>query len=201
MKFIFASGFALDDSFWEPLKPFFQNHLCEFLNQESNFKFDPTESLIGIGHSYGLHRLLRLPLKWHRLIGIKSFIDFLGNENSLYQKRSIEFTAFKNQFLMKPKSTLNKFYKKCNFKPNCMPLYEDALNDLDALAKPIPLPKTPTLIIGGERDPVVPMELIEDNFMHKNNVRIKFTPCGHHGISEFPQLIADSIYNFLDEAF
>lgn len=201
MKFIFAHGFAMDSTFWKPLRPFFEDHACEFLESSHSLNFCSNEPLIGIGHSYGLHRLLQLGIKWDRLIGIKSFVNFLGNSQILNKKRFQEFQAFKQQLITHPTKTLTEFYKKCDFIPEALPPHSYLLRELEALKDPIDLPHLPTLIIGGEGDTVVPPEIIRDNFIKKNHVKLKFTPCKNHGISHHPELIADYIYDFINGEF
>ena len=148
-----------------------------------DFKDHP---IIGIGHSLGLAKLLQLPIKFTVLVGIQSFTNFLGYSEKLAHRRGLELYAMIQFFKKNPEKTLLSFYEKCGVSCDVekfkMINIEKLLNDLKSLKLDCILPACPTLILGAKNDPIVPPELLLDNFEDKKNVTLVFHDQGFHNL-------------------
>lgn len=220
---IFCHGWAGNISFWDNLKLFFDNNvsnnieiqyldlgyfgnndsikqfsynnLSTYIHQNKQLKF------IGIGHSIGLIKLLSLNIEFKALVGLQSFINFLGNDPLLNQKRKLEWLSLKQQFKHNPLDTLRSFYKLANLNPSFIEnlcnkkelfnkkdqryfLNENFLTqDLELLSLGFSLPKgVPTLIVGAMDDVIVPPVLIFDNFSHLKHTKVDMLDTGQHSI-------------------
>jgi len=206
--FIFCHGFGFDRSFWDNLVPYFAKEYCTFLdlgyfgNKCETIKSIDNAITIGIGHSLGLCKLLNLNQKFDYLIGLNSFINFLGNVSGLYQKRKDELEFLKQQLKKSPMVTMNVFYQTCGVANNKIEGIdtEIALNDLDFLAYSFNLPQNAkTLIIGAKDDVIVPPEILYDNFNCCSNATIDILDKGKHALGYLEaQSVKDKIFEFIN---
>src|SRR5690606_16079642 len=121
--YIFCHGWGLDPTFFNLLCPYFRDHPVLFWNLGYfNEKYCPlpgnsTEAWIGVGHSFGFAKILqsRIPLKG--LIGLQAFVSFLGKDQELNAKRSLELKAFKRKFSTSPHSVLMHIQQSCGMEP------------------------------------------------------------------------------------
>ena len=194
MKIHFEHGWGLDGSYWDTLKHYFPKNFPDHIN-------------IGIGHSLGLTKILlthqQTPLKFNALIGLNSFVNFLGFNSDLRQKRQHELLSLQKQFTLSPTRTLARFYKNAGilFNSSLIPLPGNitSLNqDLNLLKESIILPNhIPVLILGSENDNIVPPELIHDNFSPHNNITLKFHHSGQHNLAQLhPEWVSHAIQEF-----
>ncbi len=192
--FIFCHGFGFDKSFWDNLSPYFGQEKCSYLDLgyfEKPCKYVKScgDQVIGIAHSLGLLKLLNLSEEFDYLIGLNSFINFLGNESKLRKKRGEELDLLKKHFTQSPLNTLKRFYQRCGItsfidikKINKISI-DKMLTDLDFLSMSMEVPKsTSILIIGSEDDPIVPPVILHDNFDKYLNVRLEIIPKGKHSL-------------------
>lgn len=193
--FIFASGFAFNNTFWAPIisrfkenLPSFNYYYLENLPPNSNCCNTHTPlQCIGIGHSLGLIKLLNASLPFTHLIGLNSFTNFLGNAPHLNKQRTEEYNLFKKQFNKNITVTLKKFYSRCGLLDDSF-LLRTAHNtctqlekDLNLLTKKVSFPlNTKNLIINSLDDQVVPDSITNDNFSNQTNVQIKKLNHGKH---------------------
>ncbi len=205
--YIFCHGWGFDASFWNNLKPFFPDQNCFFLDQGyfstpyldlPDFKDHP---IIGVGHSLGLAKLLELPIKFTALVGIQSFINFIGYSEKLAHRRSLELQAMIQFFKKNPEKTLLSFYEKCGASCDLekfkMSNFERLLNDLESLKLDYSLPTCPILILGAKNDVIVSPELLLDNFEGKKNVTLIFHEQGFHNLGNLePEFVYCSTKNF-----
>jgi pimeloyl-[acyl-carrier protein] methyl ester esterase len=63
---------------------------------------------IGIGHSLGFAEILAMPIKWHALVSISSFGEFIENKND-----KVALLSMIRKFKNRPEIVLKDFYKKC----------------------------------------------------------------------------------------
>lgn len=208
--FVFCHGFGFDRNFWTNLASYFAHETCTYMDLgyfgQSNYKLTNTSGgqLIGIGHSIGLIKLLNLNIKFDYLIALNSFINFLGNDELLRDKRTIELAALKHQFIKNTVPTMQKFYKRCgvSFQPNYIENINITkfLEDFTILAKSFDLYKdTPTLIIGAKDDIIIPPKILHDNFSSYQNVQVKIIDNGKHSLG-FTQTayVASQIMSFIN---
>lgn len=213
MHFVFCHGFGFNNHFWDIIAPYFNRDKCTFIDL-GYFK-SPTflsefsaQKTIGIGHSLGLLKLMDLHKNFDALVGLNSFINFLGNTNSLREKRRLELSILKQSFIKNPEQTLKTFYKRCGV-PELIersPFTEldqyMMLNDINFLKEARPLPPIPTLILRTEDDIIVPQKLIEDNFSSYPNVKIDTMHHGKHGLGfTNPYDVYKRIRSFLNDTF
>ena len=180
--FILANGFGFDNEFWKLCQFFLkQNH--KFLSDINinTYKFEKNKKFIGIGHSLGFIKLLRSGINFSQIIGLNAFSNFLGNCAKIREKRSAELNTFEKMFRLNPRKTLLGFYKKCgcNYSP-AINLVE-AAKDFDLLRAEIIFSENiPITILASTNDPVVPQEIITDNFSSKLNVNTVFLNSNKH---------------------
>ena len=203
--FIFCHGFGFDKSCWGTLAPYFSKEQCTYLDlgyfgNKCDFVKNDNVPTIGIGHSLGFSKLLNLNIKFDYLIGLNSFINFLGNESNLHQKRELELTLLKKQFKKSPTTTMNNFYQTCGLSKKIEKINtQTAINDLNFLSQSFSIPHDiPVLIIGAKNDVIVPPEIIYDNFEKYSNVTIQILDQGKHGLGFFEAYeIREKIMNFI----
>lgn len=202
--FIFCHGWGFDHHFWDALRPYFSGNDCIYLDlgyfgEEKQFLPCSSFEYIGIGHSLGLMKLLSLNITFKALIGLQSFINFLGFDPLLHQKRKKELEAMQKYFDCYPYQTLLSFYKKCGFKMEKRIFDKKKLAiDLQALSLSCTLPAhTPLFIIASNEDLIVPLELIQDNFEKK--AKIYTHESAYHNLgAKHPQFVYKTIMSFLN---
>ena len=206
-NFVFCHGLGFNPSFWQNLRRYFSEKTSMYidLGYFSNINIPSihnTNITIGIGHSLGLTKLLESGIKFEFLIGINSFINFLGNNEKIRNKRMLEYKAMIRNFKNNPQTTLDHFYKICGIQPldTCSLNKEAIFSDLVLLKQSYLLPTTvPTLIIASKNDLIVPLDLVYDNFQHYHNVNIELIDSSSHvlGFME-PLLVASKILSFIN---
>lgn len=200
--FIFCHGFGFDADFWKNISPYFAAEKCTYLDLgyfDAAAKDIPDDGgqRIGIGHSLGLLKLLETNKKFDALIGLNSFVNFLGNEPNLRKKRLADLVLFKEYLEKSPIDTLDNFYQRCGIPhediKKQLDLHQNRLlADLDHLSMDVAVPKTiPMLIIGTLDDPITPSALLYDNFDNHSNVLIEILATGKHALGF---LEAEKIY-------
>ena len=213
MQFVFCHGFGFDIHFWDHLVPYFSQKNCSFIDlgyfkcPASPLNFQE-QTIIGIGHSLGLLKLISMYENFNYLIGLNSFVNFLGNDQTLHGIRYRELTALKQSFTKNPVQTLKNFYKRCGvrqFVNQRMTSHLDLnliLSDLEFLKKDYALPPIPTLILTSNDDSVVPKEIIEDNFLRPSSpqVQVDIIPNTQHGLGfKKPLEVYEKIMGFLND--
>lgn len=209
--FIFCHGFGYDNTFWDNLRPYYSNDTCTFLDlgyfgsKCVEVKIPPCAQVIGIGHSLGFVKLLNFDIKFDYIIGLNSFINFLGNNLVLRRTRLLELQKLRENLLKSPISTLERFYMRCGASsPSrvlaniCLPRLSD---DLDSLKNESNLRKDgKLLVIGSEDDVIVPKELVWDNFKGLGReVELKFFPNGSHALGLLnPKDVYEAIEGFVN---
>jgi pimeloyl-[acyl-carrier protein] methyl ester esterase len=190
--FVFSHGFAFDHTYWDPILSLFPSAQKILLDRGyfgEKVLLPSTSGLtgcIGIGHSLGFLHLLTLPVTFRALIGLQPFANFLGNDLELRKQRTIEYRQFKRQFQNDPKNALDRFYKQCGQsieeekKERLMlsPLFEDLLllsSSYNLGTLPIPI-----LVLSSLQDPIVPKQLVSDNFLPFQNVTIRQVDSSNH---------------------
>lgn len=191
-SFIFCHGFGFDNRFWKNLTPYFQNKYQKNLP-------------VGIGHSLGLSKLLNSNQPFDYLIGLNSFVNFLGNAPHLRADRTKTLQALTTHFSASPTATLKKFYRRCGFPATYDPMFPintpALLEELKTLNHTFEIPKnTKMLIIYAQDDIVVPPEIIHDNFSIYPNVILKRMETGKHALGFLQaEQIQKHILEFLDD--
>ena len=209
--FIFCHGFGYTPAFWQPLKNCFSNQECSFINlgyvsQQQEVSLPLTEKrLIAIGHSLGTLKLAASGYKFFALIGLNSFNNFLGNNKEIFQQRTRELIFLQKSLERFPEKTLKDFYQRCGIKEFYNLCDFSQLNtktlqqDLIFLKKPQIFPKIPTLILNSLDDPIVPVQLTEDNFSPLPHLQLEYiTGCRHNLGFEKAKEIKKKIIDFLD---
>lgn len=191
--FIFCHGWGLNINFWDRLKEYFAERPCLIWDlgyfNEPFFSFPEENSeieWIGIGHSWGLIQLLQSGVPLKGLIGLQSFLNFLGNNDELHQKRSEALEKMIADFEKNPSSTLKMFHAQCGLGPEMPKTMNINLlkQDLQKLKMDFSnlMPTIPCLILGSVDDLIVPPRLLEDNFKHLTNIQLAIHPSGLHGL-------------------
>ncbi|AHX11526.1 alpha/beta hydrolase family protein [Neorickettsia helminthoeca str. Oregon] len=210
---IFCHGWGFDDRFWNPIIHMFeQDRVCAlslgyFHSQNAGEIMETKNHCIGVCHSLGMMKLISLfGNKLTHLIGINSFVNFLGNESDLHRKRSLILETMIRNFTRDPMRTLKKFqssvldgesspeYKNQQI-PKGAPNFSVLSSDLEKLRLDQCISDIPILIIGSIDDKVVPVELIHDNFPGQK--KVIFEKGGHNTIGKIPSLVYKEITSFL----
>lgn len=202
-QFVFCHGFGFKATFWNPITPFFQRESCTFLDL-GYFGTPHTHvrkhgrPLIGVGHSLGFLKLIKLGLPWDGLISIQGFTCFLGHGASLRSRRARELTRMQERFAIDPTGTLVVFYNRCGIKgPDGRPDNEKLADDMKVLEEDCPLPYgIPVLALGTEDDVIVPPALTHDNF--SGHAWISLCALGGHALGHRQMIfVLDHIKAFL----
>ncbi len=214
--FIFQHGWGFDKNFWQNIMPYFKDEQCIFLDRGYFGNSSPLEDLpnnhlyIGIGHSLGFVKLLNniSNIKFDYLIGLNSFINFLGSEPKLQSLRKKEIALIKQGIKHNCLKTLEDFYQRCSLKfddKNYNEINNDLLvRDLDMLLTNYSLPnQTHTLIVNSKNDKIIPETIFLDNFnQYKDKqatIYLETLENGKHGLGYLhAKLIYNKIINFVN---
>lgn len=189
--FVFCHGWGLDPAFF--------NHLRKILVAKTVVVWDlgyfgtlhcpqPPQAVkiwIGVGHSFGLIKLLESKIPFTALIGIQSFVHFLGNNPSIHRRQMKAVKVFEKSFETCPMTTLTGFREICGMLPPLAFNRERLITDLVALKTnytPLLNPDIPMLLIGNQDDPIVPPDLFFDNFQNSANIKLIMNKQGGHGV-------------------
>lgn len=173
---VLSHGWAMQDVFWEPLRkalgnreyfcisrPYFGEPVAEFRAPETPW--------IGIGHSQGFQRLLKLDLDHcQALISLSGFWSFCGRGGT--SRRIVQRMV--RAFAQDPTEVLRSFYRNCgvDFEPPEQLNYSALQQDLELLldstlsesGKKTECHGVPVFAITGAQDKIVPCELAQNEF-------------------------------------
>jgi pimeloyl-[acyl-carrier protein] methyl ester esterase len=162
--------------------------------------------VIGIGHSIGLSKLVSMSNNFDSLIGLNSFINFLGSDQTIRKKRQRELKALRSSFLKDSDSALRSFYTRCDAAEliECTDFsnldLDLILSDFEWLQKEYKLPQVPTLILSSGDDIVVPHAITSDNFSKQPCVkRDSIMNAGHALGFRKPAEVYEKIMRFLND--
>jgi pimeloyl-[acyl-carrier protein] methyl ester esterase len=214
IKFVLCHGWGYKKSFWDNLFKdqlqkystiildigYFQSpHLPKIEKEEDTL-------LIGIGHSSGLIHLSKYDARFDLLIGINSFVDFLGHFSPFYDLRLKELEHMIKAFKINPSITIKRFHNRCGREYEFLAehLNRDlSLSHLELLKTSFSLqPQIPTLILSTKNDLVVPPEIIYYNFKDYSNVEVETLDMAYHVPSLYEStLLYSKILNFISSAY
>jgi pimeloyl-[acyl-carrier protein] methyl ester esterase len=207
--FVFCHGWGFDNNFWQPLLSYFDPKITSLWNLgyigERNIALpiNGNQHLIGIAHSFGLINFIPFAHHFSAIIGLQSFINFLGNDSIIYNKQKIKWQIMLNRFTENPEKTLQMFYKKSGTDFNQIEYklinIQRLKEDLIAMSQNYHLPNLPILIIANKNDKIITLDLIKDNFT-QNNIKLIVNPFEGHSLkSQNTDLIYEQIMSFLNE--
>lgn len=209
--FVFCHGFGFDTQFWERIAPYFSQEKCSFIdlgyfgNRVDNTHLC-NQRVIGIGHSIGLSKLISMYGNFDYLIGLNSFVNFLGFDQIERKKRQKELNALRLSFLKDPDSAIKNFYIRCDIEEliECTDfsnLNRDLiLSEFEWLQKEYKLPEIPTLILSSNDDLVVPHAITSDNFSKQQYIKIDSIMNGGHALGfRKPLEVYRKIMSFLND--
>jgi pimeloyl-[acyl-carrier protein] methyl ester esterase len=209
--FVFCHSFGFDTQFWERIAPYFSQEKCSFIdlgyfgNRVDN-TYLCNQRVIGIGHSIGLSKLLSMYSNFDYLIGLNSFVNFLGSDQIERKKRQKELNALRLSFLKDPDSAIRNFYIRCDIEeliectdfPNLN--FDLILSEFEWLQKEYKLPEVPTLILSSNDDLVVPYTITSDNFSKQQYIKIDSIMNGGHALGfRKPLEVYRKIMSFLND--
>lgn len=209
--FVFCHGFGFDTQFWERIAPYFSQEKCSFIdlgyfgNRVDN-TYLCNQRVIGIGHSVGLSKLISMYSNFDYLIGLNSFVNFLGSDQIERKKRQKELNALRLSFLKDSDSAIRNFYIRCDIEEliECTDfsnLNRDLiLSEFEWLRKEYKLPEVPTLILRSNDDLVVPPAITSDNFSKQQYIKIDSIMNGGHALGfRKPLEVYRKIMSFLND--
>lgn len=209
--FVFCHGFGFDTQFWERIAPYFSQEKCSFIdlgyfgNRVDN-TYLCNQRVIGIGHSVGLSKLISMYSNFDYLIGLNSFVNFLGSDQVERKKRQKELNALRLSFLKDPDSAIKNFYIRCDIEEliectDFSSLNRDLiLSEFEWLQKEYKLPEVPTLILSSNDDLVVPHAITSDNFSKQQYIKIDSIMNGGHALGfRKPLEVYRKIMSFLND--
>lgn len=205
---IFCHGFGMNWQYWEAMLPYFSDYNIQCLDlgyfSHPQPLIQPQTKIFAIGHSLGWIKLQTLGLNFTACVGLQAFHHFCGNKQSLSVRRTAELQHLQQQFLTNPKACLRQFYQRCglpNFSRNMQTIDIEQLSlDLQGLTQSFPiLAHIPQLIIGSTQDPIVPPELIYDNFDNQSLVDYILLAEGLHNLGfQHQDILVPIIRDFFD---
>lgn len=207
---ILCHGYGLTSSYWNYLIPYFLDY--EIVNVDLGYFSDTpilpnihsTKTMVfALGHSLGWAKLENMQIPLRASIGLQAFSHFCGYQKSLRQQRIQQLHQLQQMFNKNPKSCLRYFYLRAGlpcFWPNIsIPNLALLAQDLQRLNSEFLVRHHPKLIIGAEDDPIVPPELIIDNFEKQTNVDYILLKQGKHALGyQYPEIIAPIIRDFFN---
>jgi pimeloyl-[acyl-carrier protein] methyl ester esterase len=209
--FVFCHGFGFDTQFWERIAPYFSQEKCSFIdlgyfgNRVDNTHLC-NQRIIGIGHSVGLSKLISMYSTFDYLIGLNSFVNFLGSDQIERKKRQKELNALRLSFLKDPDSAIRNFYIRCDIEEliECTDFsnlnLDLILSEFEWLQKEYKLPEVPTLILSSNDDLVVPHAITSDNFSKQQYIKIDSIMNGGHALGfRKPLEVYRKIMSFLND--
>ena len=209
--FVFCHGFGFDVHFWERIAEYFSKEKCSFINlgyfnHREDAEFSHEQRIIGVGHSIGLSKLISMYRHFDCLIGLNSFINFLGSDPAIYKTRQKEVKALRSRFLKEPDFTLRRFYSRCGASAliECNDFsklnLDLILSDLQWLEKAYNLPEVPTLILSADDDSVLPHTITSDNFSKQPWVKKESMMNAGHALGfKKPLEVYEKMMSFLDD--
>ena len=209
IKLLFSHGWGFDASFFYKLGKllidFPQVHLEHCYFSSKPIKFDDTlqDRWIGIGHSFGLSKLLNYPL--HGIISLAGFTKFCRNndDTSGYSMRILDKMIAATQ--SNPMGVLKNFYQRCYVNKkistsiNINHLIRDLkimshLNKMDALNQF----NIPVLGMIAKDDHIISKGLFMDNFKNTSKFELICFKKGGHGLAfNQPQPCAEVIKQWI----
>jgi pimeloyl-[acyl-carrier protein] methyl ester esterase len=210
--FVFCHGFGFDATYWQAMRQHCQPHpvWCMDLGYGGATQHVMKDNLregacvIGIGHSLGFSKLLQSGLPFDYLIGLNAFRNFLGFDAKLASKRARELAQLSTRLTRSAQHGLALFYQRTGVPApvNHWQTVNQAqlLADLSALAYPVSdLPDIKQLILASVDDPVVPPELVWDNFAACPHVTVEILPNGQHALGyRESSLVMQRIMSFIN---
>ncbi|MDR0406465.1 MAG: hypothetical protein LBH38_00035 [Holosporales bacterium] len=196
--YVLCHGFGFSHTYWRPLVPFLDGESLFF---DSSFQAKKNQHYIGVGHSLGFQKLNNSGIKFDFLIGLHGFLNFCGHDAYERKIREQNLNRIIELFQHNPYKTLNMFYKSCQY-PDPIPQHIDTnilLSDLQSMKKHSTFCGYPTLIIGSDNDEIVPLSLINDNFLGVKNVTIAEIQNGAHSLGFFkPKEVSIQLKSFIN---
>jgi pimeloyl-[acyl-carrier protein] methyl ester esterase len=170
--YLLCHGFGFSNEYWKNLAPLLDGDVVFF---DDGYEIDKTKRYGGIGHSLGFQKLNNSGIKFDFLIGLQGFLNFCGFEPREKKLREKNIGRLMKMFIQDASSTLKAFYDACQYS-NSIPenIYvDDLLTDLLSMKKSYVHCGCSTLIIGSNVDSIVPLSIIEDNFLNLPGVVMK----------------------------
>ncbi len=172
--FVLSHGFGFSSSFWDGFrKELERERFVEkiIVWEQGYFGADPVcplplgERCVGVGHSLGLCQLLKRKQKWHALVSVNGFTNFLSAKKGVYEQRQYELRKFTEMFFRDSKMTLKIFYDNCGYKGEHLEgINEQRLAQCLAMMSESFSLTAPTLALYEREDRVVPYAVTKDNF-------------------------------------
>lgn len=204
--FVFFSGWAMPPDFFVPLQAALLQHFphAKTHHIQPGYFGDAQLGLpdwphpirwFGIGHSYGLMRLLCTPAPWQGIVSLCGFTHF--------QAHGEVAQTLRQGLLENCNTTLRRFYRLCalpgTLRPATVTHPHTLLADLDALltCTAETLPATPLLALAATDDEVVPPDLTRECFAAPD---IRWRDKTGHALGWFePDWCAEQISTWLSQ--
>ena len=197
INYLLAHGFGFTNAYWQNLVPLLDGNIYFFDDPD----LDKDKTYIGIGHSLGFLKLNNSGLQFDALIALQGFLNFCGSFERMRKIRETRIAQVRNKVIANKIESLQQFRTFCGYdKPvtTDIPL-QTLLDELDMMEKSYAHCGVKTLVIGSTDDVIVPMSIINDNFLDLPNVTILQLDYGKHALGYLnSQVIADEIYEFFD---
>lgn len=189
---VWSPGWGFDTHFFEKLRSHFPGIPSVFLDRgyfglAQDIQGIRGPNWIGIGHSLGFHRLLKLRLSGYvSLAGFSRFCRHMPNHAGT-PVRTVDRMI--QAYQMHPQGVLEDFYKRCNF-PEIPPeivnnegLFED-LQSLKTLEDTALLQQIsqPILNLAARDDQIVDEALTQEFFHQQRNGQLIFKDKGGHAL-------------------
>lgn len=171
-KYILCHGFGFSEQYWKNLIPLLDGEVIFF---REGLQFKDNEDYIGIGHSNGFTKLNNSGINFKYLIGLQGFLNFCGGNPKMQLVRKSNLDKMIKNFKINTTEALKEFYKICGCHELEIPETVDQeylINELELMKKSYLHCGVKTTIIGSSEDRIVPISLIEDNFINIEGVKI-----------------------------
>lgn len=209
--FVLQHGFACNNSYWDNLKDELAkkgNYEFIYLSDLSSHQAQRSGNaenkiIVGIGHSIGFVKLINAhnenKIALNAIVGIQSFYNFCGYSSALCSNREESLEKMQSAFEKNPQLMRKNFLKACDINlPSSFFNSEEIIGDFKMLFSDINDKQTPInkIIITSSMDPIVPEEIIHDNFMNQCKIYCLQHNMHNLGLEKAPE-VSQIIDNFV----
>ncbi|MDR0678298.1 MAG: hypothetical protein LBF44_02045 [Holosporaceae bacterium] len=197
--YLLCPGFGFSNKYWRNLAPLLDGSVVFF---DDNYKIDKKKRYVGIGHSLGFQKLNNSGIKFDFLIGLQGFLNFCGNEPNEKERRRRNIHRLIKMLTNDAYQTLKIFYDACQYPDPISEniVVDDLKADLLSMEQSYPHCGHLTLVIGSDADQIVPLSVINDNFIPVPKVIVKKIDGINHLLGFVrAEEVSKKIRDFIDE--
>ncbi|MDH4379945.1 MAG: alpha/beta hydrolase [Vampirovibrionales bacterium] len=216
---VFCHGWGMSPNYWQPLLEVLPNlpHLvwdCGYYSPDSTVPEKPLPSpdnsdttWVAVGHSFGVIQLLQSGFPFGGIVGLQSFLNFLGDETT-QPRQEKGLRRMQQQFAQSPHALMTGFYKTAELPSELQPNAAEANitrlgDDLAKLEQDFSDLRdgysVPSLWLSSTNDTIVPPGVVDATVLALTSpATVAVYPTGGHALHcHHPQWVAEHLMAFL----